>query len=130
MRRPRRSWYAASVIMYVRLKSGRQRTFPVDENVFLVSARSFEDARERAEELGRAAEGQEGLRWNGRPAEMVFGGVRKVVSCAADPAVPGESEVIKLYDGVEATYSSFLVKGRSELEALIQGKPAAVLYED
>ncbi|MBZ4419651.1 DUF4288 domain-containing protein [Myxococcus sp. RHSTA-1-4] len=130
MGRPEKVWFAASVIMYFRLKSGRQRTFPIQENVFLIFARDFDEARIRAEELGRAEESQEGTRWNGKPVEVVFGGVRKVVSCAADPAVPGSSDVTKLYDGVEATYSSFLVKSRAELDALIQGKPATVVYEE
>lgn len=130
MKRQKTAWYAASVIMYIQLKEGRQRSFPVHENVFLIAARSFDEARIRAEELGRAEESHKGLTLNGRPAVMLFGGVRKVVSCTANPAVPGPSEVTKLYDGVEATYSGFLVKSRKELTALIEGRPAALIYEE
>lgn len=130
MSRQKKIWYAASVIMFVRLEKGRQRRFPVHENIFLIAARSVDEARKRAEELGRAEEEPRGLEWNGRPAAMLFGGVRKIVSCSANPAVPGPSEVTKLSDGVEATYSTFLVKSRKELTALIQGRATALIYEE
>lgn len=130
MKQTRQFWYAASVILVFRLKTGRQRSFPVWENVYLIEAGNDAEARQRAEELGRAETAQEGIELNGKPAELVFGGVRKVVSCAADPAVPGESMVSKLYDGVEATYSSLVVKSRADLEKLIKGKPVTVVYEE
>ncbi|CAM3526387.1 DUF4288 domain-containing protein [Corallococcus soli] len=130
MKRKQRLWYAASVVLFFRRTTGRQRTFPVWENVYLIEASNDEEARQRAEALGRAEAGQEGLKLNGKPAELVFGGVRKVVSCAANPAVPGKSTVAKLYDGIEATYSTFVVQSRKDLEKLIQGEPVSVLYEE
>jgi hypothetical protein len=126
----KKRWCAASVILVVQFKSGRQRTFPVWENVYLIAARSTEEARRRAEALGRAEENLEGLTWKGKPAKMVFGGVRKVVFCAADPAVRGGHAVTKLYDGVELTYSSMMLKSAADLDALIRGKPVTVVYEE
>ncbi|XXF79109.1 DUF4288 domain-containing protein [Myxococcaceae bacterium GXIMD 01537] len=130
MGRARAIWYAASVILYFRLKKGRQRHFPVWENVYLIKARGAAEARERAEALGRSETAQEGIELNGKPAELVFGGVRKLVSCAADPSVPGESTVTKLYDGVEATYSTFVAKSRADLEKLIKGESVSAVYEE
>lgn len=130
MSRTRRLWYAVSVVLFFRLKRGRQRSFPVWENVYLIKASSADEARQRAEELGRAEATSDGLELDGKPAELVYGGVRKVVTCAADPAAPGESTVAKLYDGVEATYSTFVVKSRADLEMLIKGQPVAVVYQE
>jgi hypothetical protein len=130
MSRTRRLWYAASVLLFFRRKTGRQRTFPVWENVYLIQASNDDEARQRAEELGRAEASQDGLELNGKPAELVFGGVRKVVTCAADPTISGESTVAKLYDGVEVTYSSFIIESRADLEKLIEGKPVTVVYEE
>ena len=33
-------WYAAHIVLYVQLKSGRQKDFPVWENIVLLHARS------------------------------------------------------------------------------------------
>lgn len=129
--RPVPQWYAASVILFVRLKSGRQRVYPVWENVYLVRAASPQAAYAEAEKRGRAdAAPDETMRWKGKPAEFVFGGIRKLLECSPDPALPGEATVTKVHSGVEATYSSFLVKSRTDLEKLINGKPVTVLYEE
>ncbi len=130
MSRARRLWYAASVVLFFRRKAGRQRSFPVWENVYLIKAGSHDEARQRAEALGRANAGQDGIELNGKPVELVYGGVRKVVTCAANPALPGESTVTKFHDGVEATYSSFVVKSKADLEKLINGKQVEIQYDE
>ena len=125
-----RRWYAASIILFLRLKRRkRQRTFIVYENVYLIHAIGPEKAKQRAERLGRnEVVPDPSLTVNGAPAEFVYGGIRKIVECAADPTRKGGSSVNTIYDGVEATYSRFEIRGRRSLEALISGKPAEITY--
>ncbi|HEX5748422.1 MAG TPA: DUF4288 domain-containing protein [Archangium sp.] len=118
------SWYAAHVVLYFEYREGPQDEFPVMENVYLIHAATDEAAFARAENRGRSdcAEDDESLTVNGRPARLVFGGVRKLISCATDAET--------LEDGVEATYSFLVVSGRQQLDALIKGEPVPVLYEE
>lgn len=122
-------WYAVHVIMFFKVKRGKQQVFPVWENIYLVNAKGPAQAKRRGEALGRAEE-EDGLTWEGKPVTMVFGGIRKVMSCAADPTRPGPSDVKKLYDGVEATFNAYAVASRKDLNALIAGKNARVVYEE
>lgn len=125
------AWFAASVVMYFRLKDVPQEEFVVWENVFLVDAPDAGAARSKAEALGRMEEGDDDgtLQLNGRPAEAIFGGVRKVVTCA--PSLLGQSvDNSHLEDGTEATYSTFIVRNRQDLEAFIRGEPVPVVYEE
>lgn len=126
-------WYAASAVMYFRLKRSVQQTeFVAWENVYLVKASSVGEARQKARRYAKAASGDDGgdLTVDGKPATLVFGGLRKVVECIGDPTTFQRNDVIRLHDGVEATYSSFVVRSRKELDRLIRGKPAMVLYKD
>jgi hypothetical protein len=50
------TWYAATIISVVRVRSGKQKTFPVWEDVCLIEAASDEDAFEKAESLGKSRE--------------------------------------------------------------------------
>lgn len=123
------AWYAVSVILAMQRR--KKPKFLAFENVYLVHATSSAEARKKGAALGRAeARAQEGLTWNGEPAHMVFGGVRKTVSCAANPALPGDGYVVRLHDGAEATFSRFLVDGTAEYRKLLAGKPAKVIYEE
>lgn len=126
----KRIWFAAHALFYFKLKKGKQTTFTVMENVYLVHARNGNEARSRAEALAQAeAVADDSLTVDGKPAVMVFAGLRKILWCAADPSRPGGPEVEKVYDGIEATYSTFTVQGRRELKALLEGKRATVAYE-
>jgi hypothetical protein len=44
------SWYAAHIVMRVKLKAGRQERFPVWENIILIQAGSEDEAFARAEQ--------------------------------------------------------------------------------
>lgn len=124
-------WYAAHVVLYHEYREGPQEEFPVMENVYLIHAATDDDASARAEHRGRSdCVDDESLTINGRPARLVFGGVRKLISCATAPEKPGPSTVETLEDGVEATYSFMVVSSRQELDALINGEPVPVLYEE
>jgi hypothetical protein len=126
-------WFAVSAILYFRIKkSSRQANYLVWENVYLVRAESANTARRRASFYARAAAGDDGgdLIVNGRPATLVFGGVRKVVECLGDPTSFRPNVVKAIHDGVEATYSAFLVRGKSDLLRLIHGKPTKIVYKE
>jgi hypothetical protein len=119
------TWFAGHVILYFKEARRRQTTFVVWENVYLILARTLREAAKKAEALGRAECIDQGsLKVNGKPARMAFGGVRKVISCAANPMAKDgvlTSQVPLLYSGVEATFSQFLVRGRKNLRSLIAG---------
>jgi hypothetical protein len=127
-------WFAAHVVNYFDDGRRTQKSFVVWENVYLISARTGSAARRRAETLGRRECKYSGtLTLNGKPVRMVFGGVRKVVWCAADPFRDDGTvtpEVSSLYDGVEATFSQFIVAGRRNLRALIGGEAVTLTIDD
>ncbi|HYO53670.1 DUF4288 domain-containing protein [Archangium sp.] len=128
-------WYAASVIEYVELIDEPQEEYSVWENVYLFHADDADAAQALAEKHGHesSAGASEGMTFNGKPARLVFGGVRKLISCAPNPFPfkPGASpEVETIENGVEATYSSFLVSSKADLDALVRGEPVRVLYEE
>ncbi len=125
------AWYAASVVMYFELKDEPQQDYYVWENVYLIDAPDTAQARTKAEALGRMEEGDDdgSLTWNDKPARQVYGGIRKLVSCA--PSLTGSSpDNSRIEDGMEATWSAFMVGNRQDLETLIRGEPVQVLYEE
>jgi hypothetical protein len=109
--------------MYVRFKDGQQGHYPVWENVLLVEADSDALAEERARELaGLDAGDSDGtFRWNGRPAEWVFAGIRKILTVShRSDAVPGH--------GDEITYSEFGVRDENTLQDLVAGRSVSIEY--
>ncbi|HEX5751224.1 MAG TPA: DUF4288 domain-containing protein [Archangium sp.] len=125
------AWYAASVVMYFQLKDEPQDDFYIWENVYLIDAPDSAEARRKAEYFGRLEEGDDDgtLTWNGRPAKQVYGGIRKLLTCAPSlTSRTGDSETIE--DGTEATFSAFMVSSRKELEAFIRGESVQVTYEE
>lgn len=124
-------WYAASVVMYFQLKDEPQDEFYIWENVYLIEAPNGAEARRKAEYFGKLEEGDDdnSLRWNGKPARQVYGGIRKLLTCY--PAIGGHSaDNEKVEDGMEATYNAFTVSSREKLEAFIRGEPVEVIYEE
>lgn len=124
-------WYAAHVVLYHELREGPQEEYPVMENVYLVHAVNEDEAFAKAERRGHSAcVEDESLTVEGRPARLVFGGVRKLISCATPTESSGPSTAEAIEDGVEATYSFLRVSSRKELDDLIKGEPVQVLYEE
>jgi hypothetical protein len=117
-------WYGAHAIMYIQLTDGSQDSYPVYENVFLVQAETPDEARDKAAALARREEGDDRgtLRSGGRPAKMIFGSIRKVVS------VSHESPDNQIGHGDEITYSEFIVADRSTLERLLKAEDVNILY--
>jgi hypothetical protein len=124
-------WYAASVVMYFQLEDEPQAEFYLWENVYLIDAVDAAQARQKAEALGRLEEGDDdgSLRWNGKPARQVFGGIRKLLTCSPS-LLSRTANNEKLEDGMEATYSAFMVSSREDLDTFIRGEPVKVIYEE
>jgi hypothetical protein len=119
------TWYAAHLVFYVRFKRRRQTHFPVWENIVLIRARTLDEAFAKAEQRGRddpCMDPDDSFRWGGRPAEWVFGGVRKLTTCVDKDQRPT--------DGTEVTYLELKVRSRADLEKLIAAEPVAVRLED
>ena len=118
------SWYAAHVLMYVRLKDRTQDHFPIWENIILLNANSEEDAFIKAEKRGHEDAGDDdaSFRWAGEPAEWVFAGVRKLTSCEDSERRPN--------DGTEITFLEMQVSSKRDIEKLLEGEPVTINVMD
>jgi len=61
---------------------------------------------------------------------LFWGGIRKVVSCAANVKRGGDGLVREFGDGDEATDSLLVVRDRATLHRLVEGKPVDIEYEE
>lgn len=127
----KRLWFAAHVLMVVKTKKRRQTRFPVFENILLVSAATAPEALETAKRFAQREAGVGGeVLLEGVPAQLTFGGIRKVVSCSATFEGSEDGYVHKVHNGMEASYLRFSVRGTAALERLIAGKSVTVTYEE
>lgn len=118
-------WYVAHVMIYTRFKDGNQNKYPVCENMYLVQASTEEEAYAKATALGQEEEGDADgtYHYEDRAAELVFAGIRKVVTCANREQRP--------VDGAELSYSMLEVTTADELKALSTGESVVrVAYVD
>jgi hypothetical protein len=118
------AWFAAHAIMYFELTDGPQDGYQVYEIIFLVRAETPEEGYAKARELARRDEGDDrsSLRLGNRPARLVFGGIRKLVS------VLHEHSDGQIGDGDEITYSELVVPDRKALQRLIADEDVDVEY--
>ena len=117
------TWYAAHLLLYVKLKRRRQARYPVWENIVLIRARTEEEAFAKAEEHGRAdAAPDDTFTWDGQPAEWVFAGVRKLTLCEDEGERPG--------DGTEVSYLELEAPSLAAIQKLMDGEPASVKIAD
>ena len=118
------SWFAAHLILYVKLKEQSQKRFPVWENIVLIKAGSEDEALAKAECSGRAAEGDDAgtFRWGGQAAAWVFAGVRKLTVCQDPEKRPG--------DGTEISYTEMEVNSEKAVEQLVEGQTVAVRFRE
>lgn len=117
------AWYAAHAIMYVKFKDGVQDKYPFWENIILIEAGTDEEAFAKAEARAREDEGdsQGSFTHEGRAAEWVFAGIRRLVNCT-DPFEPPT-------DGTEITYLEMEVESEDCFEKILKGEAVKVLYE-
>jgi hypothetical protein len=116
------NWYAAHLVEYLRLHEKEQKDFFVFENVVLVQASTTEEAFAKAEAYGRDYVSDAPCWWRGKPATMVFGGVRKLTTCLDSEQRPK--------DGTEVTYLNLLVTGKSNFQRYLGNEPAVVTVQD
>jgi hypothetical protein len=117
-------WYAAHLIQYFKHRKGKQKSYCVWENIVLVRAANFEEARAKAEQIGKQEEAYDdkSLTIGGHPAKLVFAGVRKVVECVDPESRPGE--------GTEVSYTEMELPSETAIRKLVGGEPVSVLMED
>lgn len=121
------TWFSASAIVALRYRQGQQAEFPVFENVYLVSASSFEEATDKARELALAnIVEDETLTLNDQPARMELVGIRKIIEVCSP--ITEEADPSKPVHGAELTYSEYVVGSESDLASLAEGKSVPVLY--
>ena len=115
-------WYAAHLVLYVKFKEHPQDHVPFWENIVLIQADTEDEAFAKAEERGRADEGDCSgtFRWDGKPATWVFAGVRQLIRCEDEGERPG--------DGTEVTYNEMEVDSVEELKRFVEGETASVRY--
>jgi len=117
-------WYAAHIVMYVKLKDGTGGKTTIWENVVLIKAASEEEAFAKATQRGHADEGDDDgtFRWGGKPARWLFAGIRKMTLCDDPEKRPG--------DGTEVSYTEMEVESEQAVWKLLEGKPIAVRLKD
>ena len=118
------TWYAAHIVMVVKLKGAVQRRFPAWENIVLLSAGSESAALAKAEAIGRASEGDDdgSFKWGGKRATWQFAGVRKVTECALAGDRPAS--------GDEITYGELAFESLASAKRYARGGPADVRHQD
>jgi hypothetical protein len=118
------SWFAAHLVLFVKLKDKRQRRFPVWENIVLIRADSEALALEKAEQRGREEEGDDDgtFRWGGQKAQWVFAGVRKLTMCEDSESRPS--------DGTEISYLELELDSQDAVAQLMAGRPVPMRYRE
>lgn len=122
-------WYAAHAIFYFERMEPKQESYLIHENVYLISATTYEVAEEEAKRLAQDNEdlNVDGhLEVNGRKAIYRFAGLRKVVEVQT---TPDPDDALPL-NGREITYSVMEVDTLDEVKALAQGEMGNVLYRE
>jgi hypothetical protein len=122
------TWFAVSTITALqRRKTARLLVF---EDVYLVRARTEAEASRRGAALAKkATRSDEPVTYKGEPVQVVFAGVRKVVSCSAGGARGEHAHVSEIEDGTQATYSQLVIASKRDLKRLVEGESIEVVYE-
>jgi len=118
------NWYAAHLIMFFKYREGRQRSYPVWENIVLVRAKNEDEGFVKAEQIGQeeAADDDKSLTWGGRPTRIVFAGVRKLVLCVDPERRPGH--------GTEVSYNEMHLPSEKAVYQLAAGEPVDVTLNE
>lgn len=78
----------------------------------------------KATQRGKDDEGDDDgtFHWEGKPAQWVFAGIRKLTECEDPEKRPG--------DGTEVSYVEMEAESEEALGKLLEGKPVAVPFKD
>lgn len=124
------TWYGASVVTVIKVQQGKQDTFPVFEDVFLVEADNRESAFKKAEGYGLELENlDDNLEFKGIPAKRKFLGIRKLRSICNPPAA-NDLDNSPPENGTEITHSFFEIDNEADLKRFAEGKRVLVSYVD
>jgi len=115
-------WYTAHVVIQLRTKEEPQAEFCVWENVILIEAKNEEEALEKAEVRGREDEGEFGLTINGKSAEFVYVGLRKLMACSDGERTPS--------DGTELSFNRLYFASQQDLDDFAEGKEVPATFDD
>lgn len=123
------TWYAAHIIEYARFLDGVQDSYSLYENIVLIEAETLEEARNEAARIGQAETGGS-VSVNGRDAEMVFAGIRKLIACADTVTAEREREHIPFRPahGTEVSYSFLEIGSTEEFKRFVDGESVQVWY--
>jgi len=118
--------YCVHALFVVEQLSGMQEVFPIWENVYVVEAAGFDEAFEIGERVGRKVEEYTRDVYLGDlPALQRFRGIRRVV----ETDIFEGQELPVDEDGIlEVTYTHYEVSGMVELNHLLEGEDAVVVY--
>ena len=116
------NWYVAHIIMYVKFKDEIQDSYPIWENMILISADSDEEAMKKATNRAKEDEGdcKGSFKWNEREASWCFGGIRKLISC--------EDFNEKPTSGTELSYNEMIIEKKEDFEKLLNGDEVLIKY--
>lgn len=121
------TWYAASIIIGIRSHQQGDAPLLVHENVVLIEAATPKEAIAKASDIGKVeAALDDGLTINGRPANRVFAGVRKVINISNPDSLDLDRD--RPTSGSEITYSVFQVENESALRKLAEGEKVEIEY--
>lgn len=117
------AWFAAHILVYFRCKDGEQTAFDLWENIVLIQAETVAETMAKAHKHGKEAEGDSGgtLTSFGKPSEMAFAGVRKLMIISDSGKRPE--------DGAEITFSTFTVQTQDHINRLVRDETVRVIYQ-
>lgn len=119
-------WYAAHIIQYIKFRDGIQDSFRFYENVVLIEADSSDEAWQKAEAHGKSEEYDDpSFTCNNRPAQLVFAGVRKIISPAGSEDLENSPR-----HGTELTYSLICIDNKEDFEKYVANESVMVYYEE
>lgn len=123
------AYYAAHIVVYFRCKDGQQPSFDIWENIVLIEADSFEQAAQKARRIGKQQESNPDptLTFFGKPAEIVFAGVRTITHCIYQDMNSQAS--VRPGDGDEITFSTFSVASEDDIRKLVADEAVDVTYQ-
>lgn len=120
-------WYSAHAIFYFKCET--QDSFLTHENIYLIQSNDEQDALAQATFIAQSNEemNEDGhLQLNGKPAQYLFAGIRKVVAVELTPDTAKD----RIVSGLEVTYSELEVDTLEDINRLVNGDFVKVLYRE
>lgn len=126
----KKQWFSAHVIFYYEKINGKQDSYLVHENIYLISALDWQGAERVAEKIGLENQdlSEDGhLELNEEKVSYKFAGVRKIIDVETQVE---NSDFHAQPDGVEISYSEFEVDTLEEVLSLARGDMVNILYRE